>query len=90
MAQSLNNLAGLYRKQGRYSEAEPFLLEELALRKRLLGEEHTNVGQSLNHLAYLYYEQGRYSEAESFYLQALSLYKDLLKENHPPLLKCDR
>ena len=60
---SLNNLAGLYYNQGRYSEAEPLFIDALALRKRLLGDDHPAVASSLNNLAGLYKNQGRYSEA---------------------------
>ena len=82
-ASTLNNLAGLYRSQGRYSEAEPLYEQALALRKRLLGEEHPDVAESLNDLAGLYDSQGRYSEAEPLYKQALALRKRLLGEEHP-------
>ncbi|TYT71705.1 tetratricopeptide repeat protein, partial [Microcystis aeruginosa] len=34
VATSLNNLAGLYRSQGKYTEAEPLFLEALDLRKQ--------------------------------------------------------
>lgn len=40
VAQSLNNLAGLYRLQGRYGEAEPLYQRALALCERVLGPEH--------------------------------------------------
>ena len=63
VATSLNNLAGLYDNQGRYSEAEPLYIDALALRKRLLGDDHPAVASSLNNLAGLYKNQGRYSEA---------------------------
>ena len=42
MAISLNNLAGLYKNQGRYTEAEPLYLQALELYKKLLGEDHPN------------------------------------------------
>jgi tetratricopeptide (TPR) repeat protein len=74
-------LAGLYYSQGRYSEAEPLLVQALALKKRLLGEEHPSVASSLNNLAGLYDSQGRYSEAEPLYEQALALEKRLLEKN---------
>ncbi|MBD2338416.1 tetratricopeptide repeat protein, partial [Calothrix sp. FACHB-156] len=73
LATSLNNLAGLYDSQGRYSEAETLYTQALALRRKLLGEEHPDVASSLNNLAALYYSQGRYSEAEPLYSQALAL-----------------
>ena len=81
-APTLSNLAYLYYSQGRYSEAEPLLVQALALRKRLLGEEHPDVAESLNNLAELYRSQGRYSEAEPLYEQALALRKRLLREEH--------
>ncbi|WP_130758765.1 tetratricopeptide repeat protein, partial [Microcystis aeruginosa] len=63
VATSLNNLAGLYDSQGRYTEAEPLYLEALDLYKRLLGDNHPHVATSLNNLAGLYDSQGRYTEA---------------------------
>ncbi len=95
VAMILNNLAALYNSQGRYTEAEPLLLEALEMRKQLLGSSHpdfTNslnhlaylsVANSLNHLAYLYNSQGRYAEAEPLLLQALEIDKQLLGSSHP-------
>ncbi|MGB5631903.1 MAG: tetratricopeptide repeat protein [Waterburya sp.] len=42
MAQSLNNLAELYRSQGRYESAEPLYLQALAIAEATLGENHPN------------------------------------------------
>ena len=39
-ATSLNNLAGLYYAQGKYSLAEPLLKRALAIREKQLGPEH--------------------------------------------------
>ncbi|NEO73418.1 MAG: CHAT domain-containing protein [Moorea sp. SIO3H5] len=83
VASSLNSLAGLYFRQGRYQQAEPLYLQALDLNKRLLGEQHPDVASSLNNLASLYYSQGRYQQAEPLYLQALDLNKRLLGEQHP-------
>ena len=60
----LNNLALLYRDQGRYAEAEPYYKRSLAISEKALGSEHPDVGTSLNNLAALYANQGRYAEAE--------------------------
>ncbi|WP_414590241.1 tetratricopeptide repeat protein, partial [Scytonema sp. PCC 10023] len=67
VATILNNLAGLYHNQGRYSEAEALYRQALEMRKRLVGEQHPSVVSSLNNLALLYQNQGRYSEAEPLY-----------------------
>jgi tetratricopeptide (TPR) repeat protein len=58
-------------------------VQALALRKRLLGEEHLLVAHSLNNVALLYYAQGRYSEAEPFYVQAVAVGERVLGVNHP-------
>ncbi len=47
VAQSLNNLAELYRAQGRYAEAEPPYQRSLAILEKVLGPEHPHVAQSL-------------------------------------------
>ena len=38
----LNNLAGLYESQGRYSEAEPLYIKGLRILRQKLGENHPN------------------------------------------------
>ena len=42
IAISLNNLVALYRKQGRYSEAEPLMRRALTIMQSSLGAEHPN------------------------------------------------
>ncbi|MCA2693052.1 MULTISPECIES: CHAT domain-containing tetratricopeptide repeat protein, partial [unclassified Microcystis] len=84
---SLNNLALLYKSQGRYSEAEPLYKQALAIRKQQLGDNHPSTATSLNNLAFLYQSQGRYSEAEPFYKEALAIWKKQLGENHPNTAK---
>jgi tetratricopeptide (TPR) repeat protein len=64
MANSLNNLAVLYRAQGRYPEAEPLNQRALAIQEKALGPEHPNTVTNLNNLAELYRAQGRNEEAE--------------------------
>ncbi|MEH2179958.1 tetratricopeptide repeat protein, partial [Nostoc sp.] len=58
-------------------------IQALALRRKLLGEEHPDVAVSLNNLAGLYNSQGRYSEAEPLYIQALDIFERRLGANHP-------
>jgi tetratricopeptide (TPR) repeat protein len=55
----LNNLADLYREQGRYAEAEPQLMRALSIREKALGSDHPDVGKSLINLGELYRLQGR-------------------------------
>ncbi len=64
LATSLNNLALLYKAQGRYAEAEPLYKRSLAIDEKALGPEHPDVATSLNNLAELYRARGKYAEAE--------------------------
>ena len=50
VADGLNNLAGLYRLQGRYSEAEPLYQQALEMSRNLLGEDHPNTKIFYNNL----------------------------------------
>ncbi|MBD2392488.1 tetratricopeptide repeat protein [Aphanizomenon flos-aquae NRERC-008] len=83
LATSLNNLAVFYDNQGKYSEAEPLLLDALEMRKQLFTGDHPDVASSLNNLALLYHNQGKYSEAEPLYLDALEMTKRLFTGDHP-------
>ena len=80
---SLNNLAWLYRLQGKYAEAEPLYQRSLAIREKALGPEHPDVAQSLNNLALLYKAQGKHAEAEPLDQRALGIYEKALGPEHP-------
>ena len=73
MATSLNNLAALYKEQGRYADAEPLYKRALAIDEKAVGPDHPDVATSLNNLAALYKEQGRYADAEPLYKRALAI-----------------
>ena len=81
LAQSLNNLALLYSRQGRYSEAEPLYKQALSMRKRLLGEQHPKVATDLNNLAALYSRQGKIAKALEFQQQGLKVQEQNLAIN---------
>jgi tetratricopeptide (TPR) repeat protein len=83
VAASLNEIAILYYRQGRYSEAEPLHVRSLEIRERQLGADHPDVATSLNNLAVLYDSQGRYSEAEPLRLRCLEIERKALGEEHP-------
>jgi tetratricopeptide (TPR) repeat protein len=84
----LDNLASLYRQQGRYEKAETLGQQALQLIKQQLGDEHPHVAICLDNLALLYRQQGRYEEAEAFGQQALQLMKQQIGDEHPDVLIC--
>lgn len=70
---TLNQLADLYLKQGKYSLAEPLCRRSLALREKSLGPNHLLVATSLVNLAALYDTVGKYTQAEQLYKRALAI-----------------
>ena len=81
MATALNNLAELYRRQGKYVEAEPLYKRALVIREKALGPNHPDVAQSLNNLALVYSKV--YTEAEPLLKRALVIREKALGSEHP-------
>jgi tetratricopeptide (TPR) repeat protein len=87
VAIGLNNLAQLYLAQGKYAEAEPLQLRDLAISEASLGKDHPDVAISLNNLARLYEVQGNYTAAEPLYLRSLAICKNVFDAEHPETKK---
>jgi Tfp pilus assembly protein PilF len=58
VADSFNNLAALYKVQGRNAAAGPMYKRALAIREKALGAEHPAVATSLGNLGGLLANQG--------------------------------
>jgi tetratricopeptide (TPR) repeat protein len=86
-ARYLNALAGLYKGQGKYVEAESLYVQCLEMRTAALGENHPDTLSSMNNLAVLYKSQGKYVEAEEFFVKCLKVRTSVLGENHPDTLR---
>ncbi|MDJ0674408.1 MAG: CHAT domain-containing protein [Calothrix sp. MO_167.B42] len=88
VAESLNHLANLYNRQGRYIDAENLYIKALvAIRKRLLGEQHPDVVSSLKHLVDFYTRQGRYIDAQILFSIGLHISRTrLLVEQNPDIV----
>lgn len=82
LASSLDRLATIYQKQGRYTEAEPLFRRSLQLREQHLGPTHPEVSTALNNLALLYQAEGRYCEAEPLFQRALALDEQVYGPRH--------
>jgi len=68
---SFNDLATLFRNQGRYDESEELCTLALASGEALEAD-HPVVTGTLSNLGALYVDQGRYEEAEALYMRALA------------------
>ena len=82
VANSLNNLAGLYLAQGLYGRAEPLYHRALRIRENIMGESHLEVAVSVTNLGLLNVYLHRYPKAEQFYLRALGIREKVLGEHH--------
>ncbi|MDW8469031.1 MAG: tetratricopeptide repeat-containing protein [Burkholderiales bacterium] len=73
VAQSLNDLAGLYRAMGEYARALPLYERSLAILEKALGAEHPDVATSLNNLAELYGVMGENAKAQPLFERSLAI-----------------
>ncbi|XP_030102425.1 kinesin light chain 1 isoform X4 [Mus musculus] len=87
VAATLNNLAVLYGKRGKYKEAEPLCKRALEIREKVLGKDHPDVAKQLNNLALLCQNQGKYEEVEYYYQRALGIYQTKLGPDDPNVAK---
>lgn len=87
VAATLNNLAVLYGKRGKYKDAEPLCKRALEIREKVLGSEHPDVAKQLNNLALLCQNQGKYEEVEKYYQRALTIYESKLGQDDPNVAK---
>ncbi|HEX6290566.1 MAG TPA: FxSxx-COOH system tetratricopeptide repeat protein [Herpetosiphonaceae bacterium] len=68
---------------GVYPEAQGYLEQALAIRQRVLGDDHSDTARSLNNLGIVLWAQGHYPAAQRAYEQALAIRQRLLGDDHP-------
>jgi len=82
-AEKLNARADQIRQMGKYAEAAPLLERALAIRHRILGDEHPDTASSYNNLAWTLDAQGKYAQTAPLYEKALAVRCKILGEEHP-------
>jgi tetratricopeptide (TPR) repeat protein len=83
---SMNHLAQVLQRQGKYEEAEAMNRQTLALSETVLGLEHPETLMSMSNLALVLQRQGKYEEAEAMNRQTLALSEMVLGLEHPEML----
>jgi tetratricopeptide (TPR) repeat protein len=73
IARALNNLASLYRAQGKLAEAETLAEQALAIIEAAHGPDHPEVGMAGSNLAGIYQERGKMTEAVPLQERALAI-----------------
>jgi tetratricopeptide (TPR) repeat protein len=93
-------LSSLYKRLGRYNDAEPLLVRSVITKQRVLGNEHPDTATGFNNLGALYYQwakapidqiteaerQQLYNKAEEFFEQAQIIRSNVLPPDHPHLV----
>ncbi len=79
----LEALAGVYRDNAQYAEAEPLLMRALKLREAATGPDTAEVISTVDSLAYVNFGLKRFAEAEVFYKRLLSLWENSAGPEHP-------
>jgi tetratricopeptide (TPR) repeat protein len=70
-------------QKGQFKDAFPLRQQILAIRRKVLGEEHPSTATSYNNLAYNLNAQGKYAEAAEGFRKALAIRRKVLGEEHP-------
>ena len=83
VAAARNNLAELYRIQGRWAEAEALYTEALQALEKAYGSQHASVGTALHNLAGCHLAKGDHETAYRTYRTALERKEASLGMNHP-------
>jgi eukaryotic-like serine/threonine-protein kinase len=72
-AELRDTIGEVYWALGDFAKAEPMQREALAVRRRLLGDEHPDVAQSMNDLGKVLWSEGKLADAEKLHRDALAL-----------------
>jgi len=82
LATALTGYGAVLLEQGDYEASTEAHDEALAVRRRVLGDDHPKVAESLSHLCWLLQTQGRYAEAEPRCREALTIRETAYGESH--------
>ena len=92
LCETLENLAEVYWRQGKYEKAEPLVKQILQIYQSVLGPDHEDSGITANNLALICERQGKWVDATVLYHQALTILEHklgsgnaeviIIRENH--------
>ena len=83
----MHTVGSLYLGQGKYREAEPYLVACFRKRSRTLGEAHQVTLRTMSYLGRCIVDQGRYNEGRSLLEDCTSKRIATLGEDHPETLE---
>jgi len=83
-AECYENLGLFYWNAGNNELALEYQNRALDLRKKIFGENHSEVADSYNNIGLIYGTEDP-AQAQRFYRNALNIYKEIYGENHPKI-----
>ncbi len=83
LADSYNNLANLYFAKDKNDKALPLYEKALTIRKKILGEEHSDIADSYANLGRFYNERAKYEKSLPMLKKALAIREKIVGEDHP-------
>ena len=84
VAASYNNIAIIYKNQGKYEEALEMYTKSLDIKTRIYGgDNHPDVATSYNNIGNVYNRQGQYERALEYYQKALEIDIKVSGQDHP-------
>ena len=75
LCKSATSLAWTLYHRGRYSEAEPIALQNLAIQERVRGAWHIEVAEALDAVAVIHHARARYAEAEALRKRSIAIFE---------------
>lgn len=82
VAQTLNNLANLYTRSGKYNEATELYYRAADITRDIYGIDHPDFAQTQHNLGNLLLKRGRHDEALKQYQRALDIALRVYGESH--------
>jgi len=82
-AKTMDAQAEAFRDQGKYAAAQPLYEKALAIRRRLLTDDHPDTAIGYDSVALDLNAQGKYAAAQPLYEKALAIRRRLLTDDHP-------
>ncbi|MCE7924782.1 MAG: tetratricopeptide repeat protein [Haliscomenobacteraceae bacterium CHB4] len=87
MATSYSNLTVAYTNLSEYQKALEFNLKALAIREKILPDNHPDLATSYGIQALIFSNLGEYQKQLDFDLRALTIWEKILPINHPNLVR---
>jgi len=80
---SMNNLASIYMRQRRWTEAEELVMHVAEKLKMVLGELHPQTLIAMSNLSIIHDNQGRWNDAEELQVQVVDGRQKVFGQDHP-------